>query len=314
MTNAAFSAARVKLPDAPALVVGVRSAVWLSLAGEVETLSLDKTARRITNGAAPFLCHRKAAARRLAIGWFPALDLLELFAFVRPARFCIPTVRGLAETLLVTTPSTTEQEASALFASARTLLAELNASPSEGGPPIAQAMARGQWPWAPAVLTALGIGDPSPNSHADDGLRVWDRLPEWPDYAPQAPPDSWPVEPVEARARLVQLLGADRESRPQQMQYASHTAAAFAPREKAGEPRVVLAEAGTGVGKTLGYIAPATTWVQKNRGTVWISTYTRNLQRQLDRELDHALSILAAESSEGRRSQGSGEHLLPVEL
>ncbi|NQV83039.1 MAG: ATP-dependent DNA helicase, partial [Rhodospirillales bacterium] len=48
----------------------------------------------------------------------------------------------------------------------------------------------------------------------------------------------------------------------------------------------VLAEAGTGVGKTLGYIAPASVWAEKNEGTVWISTFTRNLQRQLDGELD----------------------------
>ena len=51
---------------------------------------------------------------------------------------------------------------------------------------------------------------------------------------------------------------------------------------------MVLAEAGTGTGKTLGYIAPATLWAQKNHGAVWISTYTRNLQRQLDQELDRA--------------------------
>ena len=47
-----------------------------------------------------------------------------------------------------------------------------------------------------------------------------------------------------------------------------------------------MAEAGTGVGKTLGYIAPASLWAEKNEGTVWISTFTRNLQRQLDAELD----------------------------
>ncbi|NUB27921.1 ATP-dependent DNA helicase, partial [Azospirillum brasilense] len=51
-------------------------------------------------------------------------------------------------------------------------------------------------------------------------------------------------------------------------------------------PNVVLAEAGTGVGKTLGYLAPATVWAEKNGGTVWISTYTRNLQHQIDAELD----------------------------
>ena len=52
------------------------------------------------------------------------------------------------------------------------------------------------------------------------------------------------------------------------------------------EPHVVLAEAGTGVGKTLGYIAPASLWAERNEGTVWLSTFTRNLQRQIDRELD----------------------------
>ena len=50
--------------------------------------------------------------------------------------------------------------------------------------------------------------------------------------------------------------------------------------------RQVLAEAGTGVGKTLGYIAPASIWAARNQGPVWISTYTRHLQHQIDSELD----------------------------
>ena len=94
-----------------------------------------------------------------------------------------------------------------------------------------------------------------PAGRPNEGHRVWTRLKEWEEGPPEAPPDSWPVEPVEARARLVQLLGAEAEPRPQQLRYASHAAAAFAPRERAGEPRLVLAEAGTGIGKTLGYIA-----------------------------------------------------------
>jgi ATP-dependent DNA helicase DinG len=47
----------------------------------------------------------------------------------------------------------------------------------------------------------------------------------------------------------------------------------------------VLAEAGTGLGKTAGYLAPATLWAERNEGTVWISTYTKNLQRQIAQEL-----------------------------
>ena len=51
-------------------------------------------------------------------------------------------------------------------------------------------------------------------------------------------------------------------------------------------PNAVIAEAGTGVGKTLGYLAPATLWAERNRAPVWVSTYTRNLQHQIDSELD----------------------------
>ena len=47
---------------------------------------------------------------------------------------------------------------------------------------------------------------------------------------------------------------------------------------------MMLAEAGTGVGKTLGYLAPASLWAEANGTSVWISTYTRALQRQIERE------------------------------
>ena len=62
--------------------------------------------------------------------------------------------------------------------------------------------------------------------------------------------------------------------------------AGFGPCDRAGEPTIVLAEAGTGVGKTQGYIAAASVWADKNEAAVWLATYTRNLQHQIDTELD----------------------------
>ena len=47
---------------------------------------------------------------------------------------------------------------------------------------------------------------------------------------------------------------------------------------------MLLAQAGTGIGKTLGYLAPASLWAEKSGGTVWVSTFTKALQRQLRRE------------------------------
>ena len=279
-----ISADAVALPAAPALVAGVAEAAWLSPDGEIALLSLAEAARRARD-TPPFLCHARATARRLGVHVFPAFDLLELYAFVRPAHFCLPTPRGLAAALGLPLPrSGIAGAALTLIAAARALLAELKArGPDAEARAVALAMERGGWGWGAAVLAALGD---APEGGGAAGLAVWRKLPEWAEHAPEPPPGNQPVEESEARRRLAELLGEGAEARPQQADYAAAVSAAFRPRQAADEPQMVLAEAGTGVGKTLGYIAPASLWAEKNQGAVWISTYTRNLQHQVAGELD----------------------------
>ncbi|MDA1090415.1 MAG: ATP-dependent DNA helicase, partial [Proteobacteria bacterium] len=117
---------KLLLPQAPAVVAGVRQAAWLSPEGEIETLSLKEAAGRLRSGARPIVCHAKAQARRLGEASFPALDILELFAFVRPARFVLPTPKGVAAALGLALPGTLEREAESLLAAAGVLLAELS--------------------------------------------------------------------------------------------------------------------------------------------------------------------------------------------
>ncbi len=131
---------------------------------------------------------------------------------------------------------------------------------------------------------------------------------------PPPPPGNAPVSAEDARARLAALLGDGAEARPQQADYAAAVAAAFAPRERPDAPQAVLAEAGTGVGKTLGYIAPASLWAEKNQGAVWISTFTRNLQSQIAGELDRLYPDPGAKAPPRRRPQGPRELPLPAEL
>ncbi len=279
---------RVLVPRAPALVAGFREILWLSPEGEIEALSPDEARARLDahhGGECAMVCHMRAVARRLDLAGFAALDLLELFAFVRPAQFCVPTPRGLAAALGLAPPSTMAEACVTLATAARALLQELRGETEPDIRTIAEAADHAGWAWGPAVLAALPPAEPGGIRRAA-GLRVWQNLAEWQERPPPPPPGNALVSPGDARTRLAELLGDGAEARPQQADYAAAVSAAFAPRERPDAPQAVLAEAGTGVGKTLGYIAPASLWAERNQGAVWISTFTRNLQSQISGELD----------------------------
>jgi ATP-dependent DNA helicase DinG len=113
----------VALPRIGALAVGARIAAWLSPDGEIEEMPLVDAALRVSNGA--IVCHARATARRLGIDGFPAFDLLDLFAFVHPARFCLPTVRGVARELGLPEPRGLADECVAIHEIAESLLIDL---------------------------------------------------------------------------------------------------------------------------------------------------------------------------------------------
>ncbi|UUX51340.1 ATP-dependent DNA helicase [Nisaea acidiphila] len=278
---------QIRLPALPSLVLAPRAAIWLGPDGELEEIGHDEAARRLRAGPC-LVAHARSIARRLRLDGFEAVDVLELFAFVRPAAFCLPTPRGLAQALLLALPEDHEDEALVLRDAAAALLGELSErSRDPSARPIAETMRNCGWAWGETVLYALGASElPPPGAVRPSGLQVWRRLEEWSEHAPEPPAGNKPVTEEEARGRLKDLLGGDAEARPSQADYASAAAFAFAPRDEERRPNVVLAEAGTGVGKTLGYIAPASVWAEKNEGAVWVSTYTRNLQHQIDGELD----------------------------
>ncbi|MGF1627674.1 MAG: ATP-dependent DNA helicase, partial [Alphaproteobacteria bacterium] len=231
------------------------------------------------------VCHRPTAIARLGQDAGRALDILELYAFARPADPVIPSPRGIAAALGLAVPITIEQEAATLRDATRVLLARLAGSRNPEWPGIAAVMGRGGWGWA-ALLPALPPDDPRLRRGLD-ALAVWRRLPVWEFEGPDDPPGDLGVTADDARRRLAELLDERSEPRPQQAAYASAVSAAFQPRHEQGDATVVIAEAGTGTGKTLGYVAPASLWAERNGAPVWISTFTRNLQRQIGQELVH---------------------------
>ena len=217
--------------------------------------------------------------QRLGYPDLSGLDLLELFAFVFPARFAVPTPKGLADALGIERPAGDAAAAAFLIEAASALLTTLDTDwpEREGAWTSAQSLYRLRWPWAPAVAGRLKRPE-------RDERWLFSKLTEWEEAGARPQPRSVRILPEEAAERLAGLVGRHAEVREGQRDYAAAASAAFAPRRTEGEPNLVLAEAGTGIGKTLGYLAPASLWAEKADGPVWVSTYTKALQRQLDRE------------------------------
>ena len=262
-------------------------------------------------------------AQRLGYAELSGLDLLELFAFVYPARFVVPTAKGLAGALGIPPPSGEgdhvqhgggsqasshnvegrhplnvplhhpaggppprfgeDEIAPFLLTAAQKLLATLT-DPAwlerEGAWDSAKNLARLRWPWANVVARYLARPE-KPERW------LFAKLPEWEETPPRTPPRVVTLNPDTVQAQLASLVGDDAETRQGQRDFAQAAAQIFAPRVRKGEPNMVLAEAGTGIGKTLGYLAPASLWASTANGAVWISTFTKALQRQLVREARH---------------------------
>src|SRR5437660_8452816 len=142
---------RVLVPHAPVLVAGFREVLWLHPDGEIEALARADARSRVERET-PMLCHGPATARRFDAPGFPALDVLELFAFAYPARFCVPTPRGLAEPLGLPPPRNAAESCVTLATAARALLEKLGEDDDPETRAIAEAMDRTGWLWGPAVL------------------------------------------------------------------------------------------------------------------------------------------------------------------
>jgi len=217
--------------------------------------------------------------QRLGYPDLSGLDLLELFAFVHPAQFMVPTIKGLADTLGLAIPADEGGSAAFLRQAAGALVARMSGTwaEREGAWTSAQTLARLKWSWAAVVGPAIARPETAERW-------LFAKLPEWEEKPQRPQPRPVIVTADAATERLDRLTGKGAEKRSGQRAYAEIAATAFAPRERRDEPNMLLAEAGTGIGKTLAYLAPASLWAETAGGTVWVSTFTKALQRQLDFE------------------------------
>src|SRR5687768_15118018 len=253
--------------------------IWIGHAdGSVEAVGRGQAIARAAE-TPMIMLNAPLVGNRLGYPDLNGLDLLELFAFVHPARFAVPTPKGLADALGLEPPQGEDEAARFLRAAAEALLDTLATDwpEREGAWAAAQSLYRLRWPWAGAVAQRL-------EQPECDERWLFSRLPEWEEKNGRGPPRPVRVGEQAAVERLQDLVGDQAEARLGQRDYAAAAAGIFDPRPADGRPNLLLAEAGTGIGKTLGYLAPASLWAHEADAAVWISSYTKALQRQLDRE------------------------------
>ena len=87
----------------PTLLTEAEDSIWISQDGEIERISHINSLGKI-NEHPPLLCNSKATTFRLKCKPFLCFDLLELFAFAKPAEFCVPTPQGIARALNLPIP------------------------------------------------------------------------------------------------------------------------------------------------------------------------------------------------------------------
>src|SRR4051794_29781913 len=217
--------------------------------------------------------------QRLGYPELSGLDLLELFAFIHPARFAVPTAAGLSRGLDLEPPGSEADAAAALQRIAARLFAVLSDPgwrEGEGAWTSNATLHRLGWAWASLIGARL--------ERPECGERMlFSRLEQWEESGERPPPRTISVDATEARARLDALTGRI-EPREGQRAMAEAVTQVFAPKRSKDAPNLLLAEAGTGIGKTLAYLAPASVWAAESGGRVWVSTFTKALQRQLDAE------------------------------
>src|ERR1700750_909346 len=99
--------------------------IWIAWPdGRTETVGRGQAIAR-GGETAMIMLNAPLVGSRLGYPDLSGLDLLELFAFVHPARFAVPTPKGLADALGLAPPASDDAAAAFLRVAAEALLATL---------------------------------------------------------------------------------------------------------------------------------------------------------------------------------------------
>src|SRR4051812_34183563 len=168
--------------------------IWLA-SGEEEVREASRGEAIARAAETPhIILNAPLVGQRLGYPELSGLDLLELFAFIHPARFAVPTAAGLSRAVGLDPPRSEAGAAEALQQIAGRLLVVLDHPDwreREGAWTANATLHRLGWSWAPLIGARL--------ERPERGERMlFSRLKQWDEAAERPPPRTVSVDPAEA--------------------------------------------------------------------------------------------------------------------
>lgn len=214
-------------------------------------------------------------------------DIAELLAFIYPASGVMPTLKDILSFCQIKQENLPEiilyQKIIAY------ILNNINNFPAHQKKSLIEKLhiAYGcRWPWVEVILDFLGISIAPKQNIAQQFYPIlanFENLPRNEQKKSLSYDKDYSINFEAAKACLNTALDGRGEARPQQLEYVSQISKVFS--HDGDQQKIILCEAETGTGKTLGYLAPAIAWAEKNQRPAVISTYSKALQNQVASEL-----------------------------
>ncbi len=158
---------------------------------------------------------------------------------------------------------------------------------------ISNFMKRDNWFFCEFIENSI-VDKKQTNHNKTNYINIWNHIPEYKDEIKQADnlnanEEINYISKQDIENEYNNIVARFSQSREEQKLYANFVGGIFSNNEsnKNYSQKFLFAEAGTGIGKTIGYLASAIAFLKKNSGhQVLISTYSKALQRQVIKEIE----------------------------
>ena len=217
------------------------------------------------------------------------MDALELLVFIDPTCKVAPSVKSIAKLLELKNPQTPEEEVIIIRKIIETLLKKVDVS-NDSLRQVFTYMSLKGWNWGEFLNNLFKIDFKTlANQHIQEqkylathkSLKKWDY-----NFFNDEYDTIKKVTPDNAQKTLEKIIEKKGGSvRDQQVEYTRVLAENFDIDITKEETNIALLQAPTGIGKTFGYLAPSLVFAKQNNIPVWISTFTKNLQQQVQESL-----------------------------